>query len=55
VTLSPKRLAAVRGMAQTILAILAAAVAAITAFNVLTQDHGDPARQLLEQKVETKP
>jgi hypothetical protein len=40
---------------RTILAILAAAVAAIVAFNVLTQDYGDPARNLIERKSVTKP
>jgi hypothetical protein len=40
---------------RTILAILAAAVAAIVAFNVLTREYGDPARNLIERKSATKP
>jgi hypothetical protein len=40
---------------RTILAILAAAVAAIVAFNVLTREYGDPARNLIERKSVTKP
>ena len=40
---------------RTILAILAAAVAAIVAFNVLTREYGDPVRNLVERKSVTKP
>jgi hypothetical protein len=40
---------------RTILAILAAAVAAIVAFNVLTREYGDLARNLIERKSATKP
>jgi hypothetical protein len=42
-------------MTRTLLAILAAAVAAIVAFNVLTREHGDPARDLIERETATKP
>jgi hypothetical protein len=35
---------------RTLLAILAAAVAAIVAFNVVTRERGDPARHLIEQE-----
>jgi hypothetical protein len=35
---------------RTILAILAAAVVAILAFNVLTRQYDDPARQLIERE-----
>ena len=41
---------------RTLLAILAAAVAAIVALYVLTRGHGDPARHLIEQETAaTKP
>jgi hypothetical protein len=35
---------------RTTLAILAAVVAAILAFNFLTRKYGDPARHLIEQE-----
>jgi hypothetical protein len=40
---------------RTILAILAAVVAAIVAFNVLTREYGDAARRQIEREAVTKP
>jgi hypothetical protein len=41
---------------RTIVAILAPAVAALIAFNVLTREYGDPARNLIKRETEgTKP
>jgi hypothetical protein len=49
VNLNPK-------MTRTLLAILAAAVAAIVAFNVLIRQYGDPARDAIERETTaTKP
>jgi hypothetical protein len=43
-------------MTRTLLAILAAAVAAILAFNVLIRQYGDPARDAIERETTaTKP
>lgn len=43
-------------MTRTLLAILAAAVAAIVAFNVLIRQYGDPARDAIERETTaTKP
>jgi hypothetical protein len=40
----------------TILVLLAAAVAALVAFNSATrEDYGDPARRLIERQAEAKP
>ena len=40
----------------TILVLLAAAVAAVVAFNLVTrEDYGDPARRLIERQAEAKP
>ena len=40
----------------TILAILAAAVAAIVAFHLVTrEEYGDPARRLIERETTAKP
>ena len=42
-------------MTRTILAILAAAVAALVAFHLLTrEEYEDPARQLIERETVTK-
>jgi hypothetical protein len=40
---------------RMLLAILAVAVAALVAFNVLTREYGDPARQPIERETVTKP
>jgi hypothetical protein len=40
---------------RTILAILAAAVAAIVAFNLLPWEYSDPARDVIERETVTKP
>jgi hypothetical protein len=40
---------------RTILAILAAAVAAIVAFNVLTREYRDAAHRQIERETVTKP
>jgi hypothetical protein len=40
---------------RTILSILAAAVAAIVAFNVLTREYGDAARRQIERETVIKP
>ena len=42
-------------LTRTLLAILAAAVAAIVAFNVLTPEYGDAARRQIERETVTKP
>ena len=42
-------------MTRTLLAILAAAVAAIVAFNVLTREYRDAARRQIEREAVTKP
>jgi hypothetical protein len=39
-------------MTRTLLAILAAAVAAIVAFNVLIRQYGDPARDAIERETD---
>jgi hypothetical protein len=42
-------------LTRTLLAILAAAVAAIVAFNVLTREYGDAARRQIERETVTSP